>query len=123
MVNVEKKTETPLIKRIKVLSKQLSAGVVAVSALNFILGYLRWYDLSFTFLASVSLAVAVIPESLPALITMSLAFGVREMAKNKTVIRELQAVETLDSVTVICTDKTGTLTQNRMSVISIHAPC
>ncbi len=122
MVTVEEKIETPLIKRIRVLSKQLSAGVIAVSALNFILGYLRGYDLSFTFLASVSLAVAVIPESLPALITISLAFGVKEMARRKAVIRKLQAVETLGSVTVICTDKTGTLTQNRMSVIGIHTP-
>ena len=122
MVRAERETETPLIKRIRVLSKQLSAGVLAVSALNFILGYIRGYELSFTFLASVSLAVAVIPESLPALITMSLAFGVREMARRKAVIRRLQAVETLGSVTVICTDKTGTLTQNRMSVVSIHTP-
>jgi len=122
LVSVEEKIETPLIKRIKVLSKQLSVGVIVISALNFFLGHVRGYDPSFTFLASVSLAVAVIPESLPALITISLAFGVREMAKKKAVIRKLQAVETLGSVTVICTDKTGTLTQNRMSVISIHTP-
>ncbi len=118
---VEKGVETPLIRRIKQLSRFIFFIVIFVSALNFTVGILRGYDQTFMFLASVSLAVAAIPESLPALITMTLAIGVRDMAKKNAVVRLLPAVETLGSVTTICTDKTGTLTQNRMSVVKIFA--
>lgn len=119
-VQEERKVETPLIKRIKKFGKQLSLLVILISIFNFAIGVVRGYDTAFTFLASVSLAVAVIPESLPALITMSLAMGVRDMARKRAVVRKLPAVETLGSVTVICTDKTGTLTQNRMRVVSVR---
>ena len=119
-VQEEVKVETPMIKRVKKFGKQLSLLVLLISVFNFSLGVIRGYDTAFTFLASVSLAVAVIPESLPALITMSLAMGVRDMARKRAVVRKLPAVETLGSVTVICTDKTGTLTQNRMRVVSIQ---
>ena len=120
-VRMEKNVETPLIKRIKHLSKVIFVIIVLVSILNFIIGIFRGYDQTFMFLASVSLAVAAIPESLPALITMTLAIGVRDMARKKAIVRRLPAVETLGSVTTICTDKTGTLTQNRMSVVKIFA--
>jgi len=119
-VQEERKVETPLIKRIKKFGKQLSLLVILISIFNFAIGVVRGYDSAFTFLASVSLAVAVIPESLPALITMSLAMGVRDMARKRAVVRKLPAVETLGSVTVICTDKTGTLTQNRMKVVTVQ---
>ncbi len=119
-VQEEVKVETPMIKRVKKFGKQLSILVILISIFNFAIGIVRGYDTAFTFLASVSLAVAIIPESLPALITMSLAMGVRDMAKKRAVVRKLPAVETLGSVTVICTDKTGTLTQNRMGVVSVQ---
>ncbi len=120
-VKVEKGVETPLLRRIKRLGKFIFFTIVAVSVLNFAIGVLRGFDLTFVFLASVSLAVAAIPESLPALVTMSLAIGVKDMAKRKAIVRRLPAVETLGSVTTICTDKTGTLTQNRMKVVRIFA--
>ncbi|RLI75901.1 ATPase P [Archaeoglobales archaeon] len=120
-VKIEKGVETPLLRRIKHLSMFIFFIIVAVSILNFIIGVLRGYDPTFMFLASVSLAVAAIPESLPALVTMSLAIGVRDMAKRNAIVRKLPAVESLGSVTTICTDKTGTLTQNKMKVIRIFA--
>ncbi len=120
-VKIEKGVETPLLRRIKHLSKFIFFIIVVVSILNFVIGVLRGYDTTFVFLASVSLAVAAIPESLPALVTMSLAIGVRDMAKRNAVVRKLPAVETLGSVTTICTDKTGTLTQNKMRVVKIFA--
>jgi len=120
-VKREKGVETPLLRRIKGLSKFIFVAIVAISILNFAIGMLRGYDPAFMFLASVSLAVAAIPESLPALVTMSLAIGVRDMAKRNAIVRRLPAVETLGSVTTICTDKTGTLTQNKMRVVRIFA--
>ncbi len=120
-VKIEKGVETPLLRRIKRLSKFIFFIIVVVSIFNFTVGLLRGYDPTFMFLASVSLAVAAIPESLPALVTMSLAIGVKDMAKRKAIVRKLPAVETLGSVTTICTDKTGTLTQNKMKVIRIFA--
>jgi len=120
-VKREKGVETPLLRRIKHLGRIVFFVILAVSILNFATGVLRGYEPEFMFLASVSLAVAAIPESLPALVTMSLAIGVRDMANRKAIVRRLPAVETLGSVTTICSDKTGTLTQNRMSVVRIFA--
>ncbi len=120
-VKREKGVGTPLLRRIKRLGKLIFFTIVAVSILNFTIGLLRGYDFAFMFLASVGLAVAAIPESLPALVTMSLAIGVRDMAKRNAIVRKLPAVESLGSVTTICTDKTGTLTQNKMKVIRIFA--
>lgn len=120
-VKRERGVETPLLRRVKRLGRFIFFIIVAVSILNFTIGILRGYDPAFMFLASVSLAVAAIPESLPALVTMSLAIGVRDMAKRKAIVRKLPAVESLGSVTTICTDKTGTLTQNKMKVIRIFA--
>jgi len=120
-VKRERGVETPLLRRVRRLGRLIFFIIVAVSILNFTIGILRGYDPAFMFLASVSLAVAAIPESLPALVTMSLAIGVRDMAKRKAIVRKLPAVESLGSVTTICTDKTGTLTQNKMKVIRIFA--
>lgn len=119
-VKKEKKIETPLLKRVRRLGQLLLVSVVVISILNFIFGIYQGFDLKFAFLASVALMVAAVPESLPALITITLANGVRDMAAKKAIIRKLPAVETLGSVTTICTDKTGTLTQNRVKVIKIY---
>jgi Ca2+-transporting ATPase len=109
--------ETPLQRRLAALSKRLAVAVVAVCAIVFAVGILRG-DTSAAemFLVSVSLAVAAVPEGLPAVITIALALGSQHMSRRKAIVRQLSAVETLGSVNVICSDKTGTLTQNKMSV-------
>ncbi|AEA47318.1 cation-translocating P-type ATPase [Archaeoglobus veneficus] len=117
----EKRIETPLLRRMKKLGRNIFFIIIALSAFNFLIGLYRGYETEMTFLASVGLAVAAIPESLPALLTMILALGVRDMAARKAIVRRLPAVETLGSVTTICTDKTGTLTQNRIKVVRIYA--
>ncbi|RLI85422.1 MAG: ATPase P, partial [Archaeoglobales archaeon] len=117
----ERETETPLLKKMKKLGKRIFFAILVVSTFNFLIGVYRGYSFDFTFLASVGLAVAAIPESLPALVTMILAMGVRDMASRKAVVRRLPAVETLGSVTTICTDKTGTLTRNKMKVVKVFA--
>ncbi len=119
-VKQEGKVETPLLKKVRTLGLFLLIGIIFISAFNFAVGVYRGYELVFAFLASVALMVAAVPESLPALITMTLASGVRDMASKKAVIRRLPAVETLGSVTTICTDKTGTLTQNKIEVVKVY---
>ncbi|MDK2796200.1 MAG: hypothetical protein PWQ58_1399 [Archaeoglobaceae archaeon] len=110
---------TPLLKKLAKFSKQLSIGITLVAIFTFLLGVIRGYDPVYVFVAALSFAVAVIPEVLPAMVTMTLAFGVRDMAKKNALVKSLPAVETLGSVNVICTDKTGTLTQNKMKVVKI----
>ncbi|MFN0199285.1 MAG: calcium-translocating P-type ATPase, PMCA-type [Planctomycetaceae bacterium] len=117
---------TPLQKRLSELSRQLAVIVLAVCLVIFVVGILRepssaWTKELFSnmLLVAVSLAVAAIPEGLPAVITITLALGSQKMAARKAIIRRLAAVETLGSVDIICTDKTGTLTQNRMSVAEL----
>ena len=109
--------ETPLTRKMGVFAKWLSFAILAASAAFFAFGYfLRGYSADEMFLAVVGLAVAAIPEGLPAIMTITLAVGVQRMARRKAIIRRLPAVETLGSVTVICSDKTGTLTRNEMTV-------
>lgn len=115
----ENSEKTPLQLRLARLSKLLGAGSVAVCALMFLIGVVQQRDLFEMLLVSISLAVAAIPEGLPAVVTIVLAFGVTAMSKKNAIVRHLHAVETLGSVNVICTDKTGTLTENRMRVSDV----
>ena len=113
--------ETPLLRRIAVFSKWLSAAIVAIAAAMFGIGIKRGYAAVDMFMAAVGLAVAAIPEGLPAVMTVTLAIGVQRMARRNAIVRVLPAVEALGSVTVICSDKTGTLTRNEMTVQTIIA--
>jgi Ca2+-transporting ATPase len=113
------RTETPLQRRLEQFGSTLLWLALAVVAVVFVLGSLRGEPLVEMFLISVSLAVAAVPEGLPAVVTITLALGVTRMAKRHALIRKLPAVETLGSATVICTDKTGTLTKNEMTVTRV----
>lgn len=113
--------QTPLTKQIEYFSKLLLYIILAMAALTFLVGILRGESMVNMFMASVALAVGAIPEGLPAAMTIILAIGVSKMAKKNAIIRKLPAVETLGSTTVICTDKTGTLTQNEMTVKQIFS--
>ncbi len=111
---------TPLLKQISEFGRWLSFAILALASLTFLFGvYVRENVISDMFLAAVSIAVAAIPEGLPAIITITLAIGVQRMAHRNAIIRRLPAVETLGSISVICSDKTGTLTKNEMTVQSI----
>ncbi|TKB76724.1 MAG: cation-translocating P-type ATPase, partial [Nitrospira sp.] len=110
------RAETPLQRRLDQFGHTLLWLAVGVVAVVFGLGYLRGEPLVAMFLTSVSLAVAAVPEGLPAVVTITLALGVTRMVKRHALIRKLPAVETLGSATVICSDKTGTLTKNEMTV-------
>jgi Ca2+-transporting ATPase len=116
MVQVAKSEATPLQKQMGRLSKILAILVLSIAVGMFLLSLLRGSNLLEVFLLSVSLAVSIIPEGLPTVITLTLALGVQRIAKQNAIIRKLAAAEALGSVSVICTDKTGTLTQNEMTV-------
>ena len=113
---------TPLQKKLAVLGRKLGFYSIAISILVAVAGWLLGKDLLEMFLTGVALAVAVVPEGLPAVVTITLALGIKAMAKQKALLRRLQAAETLGAATTICTDKTGTLTQNQMTVKKIWLP-
>ncbi|MBW8192833.1 cation-transporting P-type ATPase [Neiella marina] len=111
---------TPLLRQMAQFGRWLSMAILVIAACNFVLGIaLHNYAPAEMFLASVSLAVAAIPEGLPAIMTITLAIGVQRMARRNAILRRLPAVETLGAVTVICSDKTGTLTRNEMTLRSV----
>lgn len=110
---------TPLQKRLEQTGKILGIVAMLICVLLFIIGVFNERPIFEMFMTSVSLAVAAIPEGLPAIVTIMLSLGVQRMAKNNAIIRRLPAVETLGSATIICSDKTGTLTQNKMTVTKI----
>ena len=111
--------QTPLQRRLEKTGRILGIGALAICAAIFLMGILRSISPYTMFMTSVSLAVAAIPEGLPAIVTIMLAIGVQRMARSNAIIRKLPAVETLGSATVICSDKTGTLTQNKMKVVEV----
>lgn len=114
-----KETKTPLQKKLDVFTKQIGIIGIVASLLVFILSFIQDKSLIESFIFSVSLAVAAVPEGLPAVMTITLAIGVERMAKKKAIVRKLNAIEALGSVTLIATDKTGTLTANEMRVKKI----
>ncbi|MDR0739186.1 MAG: cation-translocating P-type ATPase [Oscillospiraceae bacterium] len=116
MINKVATSKTPLQKKLTKIGRILGIAAVVICVIVFVLGIASGIPLQETFMVSISLAVAVIPESLPAIITIVLAAGVRKLAKQKTIVRKLPAAETLGSVSVICSDKTGTLTENKMNI-------
>jgi len=116
----EKAPQTPLQIRLGKIGKALGIGALAICAFVFILGIIRKSGILPSFMLSVSLAVAAIPEGLPAIVTIVLSMGVQRMAASNAIIRHLPAVETLGATTVICSDKTGTLTQNKMTVTQLR---
>ncbi len=121
MISEATELETPLTRKINHFSKLLMWFIIGLAALTFLAGWVRGKDLIETFVASVALAVAAIPEGLPVAVTITLAIGVRRMAARHAIIRKLPAVETLGGTTIICSDKTGTLTQNQMTVQAVYA--
>ena len=121
LINTAEDLETPLTIKIASFSRYLLFVIMGLSALTFVVGMLRGQSFVEMFMATIALAVGAIPEGLPAAVTITLAIGVARMAKRRAIIRKLPAVETLGSTGVICSDKTGTLTENQMTVQEIFS--
>ncbi len=119
MIQSVEREPTPLQRRLEQLGRGLAFAALGIVAIVFVLGLLRGEDMRLMFLTAISMAVAAIPEGLPAVVTIALALGAQRMLKRQSLIRKLPAVETLGSVDVICSDKTGTLTENRMTVTTL----
>ncbi|MEM3511708.1 MAG: calcium-transporting P-type ATPase, PMR1-type [Candidatus Jordarchaeales archaeon] len=122
LVQTVEEEETPLQKRMGELGRKLGLAAVLACGVIFLAGLLRGTEILELFLASVSLAVAVVPEGLPAIVTITLALGVQRMARRNAIVKKLPAVETLGCATVICSDKTGTITRNEMTVREVYVP-
>lgn len=122
MVQDAKKSATPLEKKLEDFSKRLMGITIVIVALIFVAGILNKVPVREMLQTSIALAVAAIPEGLPIVATLALARGMLRMARQNVIVKKLSAVETLGSVTVICTDKTGTLTENRMDVAAVDLP-
>ncbi len=121
LLNSETNDETPLQQKLSQLGKYLGFLAIAACVIIFAVGVLNKLDIKELFMTSVSLAVSAIPEGLPAIVTVVLSIGVQRMVKKNAIIRRLPAVETLGSAAVICSDKTGTLTQNKMTLVKAYA--
>jgi P-type Ca2+ transporter type 2C len=119
MLQEEGDEDTPLQKKLTGLGRWLGLAALVICAMVFVVGIIKGQSILTMFLTAVSLAIAAVPEGLPAIVTICLALGMQEMVRRHALIRKLPAVETLGSATAICTDKTGTLTQNRMTVTDV----
>ncbi len=118
-IQVVEEKETPLQKKLSSLGIQITIAILIITVVIFVLDYFRGNPFIDSILTSIALAVAAIPEGLPAVVTITLAFGTQRMLKKNALVRRLSAVEALGSITVICADKTGTLTSNQMTVVKM----
>ena len=119
-LNEQEKEITPLQKKMNEISKFLSTTIAIIIVIMFLIGLIKGMDIIEVLMLSVSLAVAAIPEGLPAVITITLSLGMSNMAKKRAIVRKMSSVETLGSTEIICSDKTGTITQNKMTIKEIY---